>query len=138
PKPANAGTAQSALARTQAAYVNLRNGPGTNYQDIGDIRNNTVVTYYPASRRSDGWVWIEQSKVGGWVSTTVITFEAIATPTPIPPQQALPFDDKVAIWHWKVHSLAENTIEDVVKNIKAVAPYVTSLIVKTNDATQRD
>ena len=138
PKPANAGTAQSALARTQASYVNLRNGPGTNYQDIGDIRNNTVVTYYPASRRSDGWVWIEQSRVGGWVSTTVITFENIAAPTPIPPQQATPYDGKVAIWHWKGDSLAENTIEDVVRNIKAVAPYVTSLFVKTNDATQRD
>ncbi|MEO8611867.1 MAG: peptidoglycan DD-metalloendopeptidase family protein [Chloroflexota bacterium] len=138
PKPANAGTGQSALARTQAAYVNLRNGPGTNYQDIGDIRNNTVVTYYAASRRSDGWVWLEQSKVGGWVSTTVISFENIATPAPIPSAQATPYDGKVAIWHWKGDSLAENTIEDVVKNIKAVAPYVTSLFVKTNDATQRD
>jgi murein DD-endopeptidase MepM/ murein hydrolase activator NlpD len=137
PKPATSGAGQSALARTQAAYVNLRNGPGTNYRDIGDIRNNTVLIYYPGSRTGDGWVWIEQSGVGGWVSTTVISFENIAIPTPIPPQQATPYDGKVALWHWKGDSLSENTIEDVVKNIKAAAPYVTSLFVKTSDATQR-
>jgi murein DD-endopeptidase MepM/ murein hydrolase activator NlpD len=137
PKPATAGTGQSALARTQAAYVNLRNGPGTNYRDIGDIRNNTVLIYYAGSRTGDGWVWIEQSGVGGWVSTTVISFENIAIPTPIPPQQATPYDGKIALWHWKGDSLSENTIEDVVKNIKAAAPYVTALFVKTSDATQR-
>src|SRR5688572_12750862 len=118
PKPATAGKGQSALARTQAAYVNLRNGPGTNYRDIGDIRNNTVLLYYAASRTGDGWVWIEQSGVGGWVSTSVISFENIVTPNPIPPAQATPYDGKVAIWHWKGDSLSENTIEDVVRNIK--------------------
>jgi murein DD-endopeptidase MepM/ murein hydrolase activator NlpD len=138
PKPASAGTGKAALAQTKAAYVNLRNGPGTNYRDIGDIRNNTVVTYYGASRTADGWVWVEQGAAAGWVSTSVISFENIAAPTPIPPQQATPYDGKVAVWHWKGDSLAENTIEDVVRNIKAAAPYVNALFVKTSDATQRD
>jgi murein DD-endopeptidase MepM/ murein hydrolase activator NlpD len=136
PKPPNAGTGISAIAKTQGAYVNLRNGPGTNYRDIGDIRNNTVLTHYPATRTRDGWEWIEQYGVAGWVSTGVITFQDIPTPAPTPAQPT-PYDNKVAVWHWRGDVLPENTIEDVVRNIKAVAPYVTSLFVKTNDATAR-
>jgi murein DD-endopeptidase MepM/ murein hydrolase activator NlpD len=137
PKPSTAGTGKTALAKAQATYVNLRNGPGTNYRDIGDIRNNTVLIHYPASRTRDGWEWIEQYSVSGWVSTSVISFQDIAAPAPVPPNQATPYDGKVAVWHWKGDSLAENTIEDVVKNIKAVAPQVNALFVKTSDATPR-
>ncbi|MBL8163310.1 MAG: peptidoglycan DD-metalloendopeptidase family protein [Anaerolineae bacterium] len=137
-KPSNAGAGQLALARTPSAYVNLRNGPGTTYRDIGDIRNNSVVKHYPASRRPDGWLWLEQGTVGGWVSTSVISFESIAAPAPIPPQQATPYDGKIAVWHWKGDVLPENTIEDVVRNIKAVAPNVTQMWVKIADATPRN
>ncbi len=138
PKPSSAGSGQMAIAKTKSAYVNLRNGPGTNYRDIGNIRNNTVLVHYPASQTSDGWEWIEQYGLSGWVATSVISFQGIAAPAPIPPQQATPYDGKVAVWHWKGDSLAENTIADVAKNIKAVAPYVKALFVKTSDATARD
>lgn len=137
PKPSNAGAGQTALAKTQATFVNLRTGPGTNYQDIGDIRNNTVLVYYPASKRPDGWVWVEQFNAAGWVSTSVISFQNIVAPTPIP-NQTTPYDGKIGIWHWKGDVLPENSIEDVVRNIKQTAPYVTQLWVKISDATPRD
>lgn len=135
PKPPSAGTGQTALAKTAGAYVNLRSGPGTNYRIIGEVRNNTVLIYYPASRMANDWVWIEQFNNAGWVSTTVISFENIAAPKPIPPEQATPYDGKIGIWHWKGDVLPENTIEDVARNIKAVAPHVTQLWVKISDAT---
>lgn len=136
-KPSTSGQGQLAIARTPSPYVNLRNGPGTNYRDVGDIRNNTVVVYYPASRTRDGWLWLEQSTIGGWVSSSVITFENIAAPVPVPPQQVTPYDGKIAIWHWKGDVLPENTIDDVARNIKAVAPNVSQIWVKICDATER-
>ncbi|HEX2906418.1 MAG TPA: SH3 domain-containing protein, partial [Phototrophicaceae bacterium] len=138
PKPSNAGTGQTALARTAGAFVNLRSGPGSNYQDIGDIRNNTVLVYYSATRTNGDWVWIEQFNTSGWVSTSVISFENISAPKPIPPDQATPYDNKVGIWHWKGDSLTESTIEEVARNLKATAPNVTQLWVKISDATARD
>jgi murein DD-endopeptidase MepM/ murein hydrolase activator NlpD len=135
PKPSNAGQGQSAIANTRAAYVNIRNGPGTNYKDIGDIYNNTIAVYYPATRR-DGWVWVEQGSAGGWVSTEVVTFENIVSPTP--PQQPTPYDGQIGIWHWRGDVLPEDTIEEVVRNLKAIAPYVTQLWVKTSDYSPKD
>ncbi len=137
-KPSTAGPGQLAISRTPSTYINLRNGPSTNYRDVGDVRNNTVIIYYPASLTSTGWIWIEQGTVSGWVSTTVISFENIAAPIPIPPQQTTPYDGKIGIWHWKGDSVSENTIDDVAKNIKTVAPNVTQIWVKICDATERD
>src|SRR5574341_239105 len=120
PKPPTAGQGQSAIANTKSAYANIRSGPGTSYADIGDLNNHSVAVYYPASRR-DAWVWVEQGSILGWVSTDVVTFENIVTPTPT--QQPTPYDGQVALWHWRGDVIPENTIEDVVRNIKATAPY---------------
>lgn len=46
-----------------------------------------------------------------------------------------PYDGKVAIWHWKGDSIAEETIEELVKTIKTWAPAVTQIWVKTSDGT---
>ncbi len=46
---------------------------------------------------------------------------------------ATPYDGKVAVWHWKGDSLAENTIEDAVRTLKTWAPNATQLWVKTSD-----
>jgi hypothetical protein len=46
---------------------------------------------------------------------------------------ATPYDGKVAIWHWKGDSIAEESIEAVVRTIKTWAPAVTQLWVKTSD-----
>ena len=138
PKPTTSGNGQLAIARTPSLYINLRNGPGINYRDIGDIRNNTLVIYYPATRTSDGWIWIEQKTVVGWVSSSVISFENITSAPQSTVQPSTPYDGKIAVWHWKGDVLPENTIEDVAKNIKAAAPAVSQVWVKICDATTRD
>lgn len=131
-KPSNAGTGQLAIVRTTAGYVNVRTGPGTTYEDIGDIVNNTQVTYYPNSRTSDGWVWVEQYATAGWVSLSVVTFNEITTPviTNFPPT---PYDGKIAIWHWKGQGLPEDTIEELAANIRRDAPAVSQVWVKIAD-----
>lgn len=138
PKPATAGQGQLAIARTRSAYINVRNGPGTNYRDVSDVRNNTVIVYFPASQTADGWLWIEQGTVGGWVSNTVISFENISGPLPSNTRPVTPYDGKIGIWHWKGDVLPENTIDDVARNIKSAAPHVIQLWVKISDATNRD
>ena len=74
PKPSNAGKAHTAIANTKSAYVNIRNGPGSQYDDMGDLRNYTLVALYPPTQTSDGWVFIEQYGLSGWVSNSVVTF----------------------------------------------------------------
>ncbi len=135
PKPASPGAAKVALANTASAYMNIRTGPGTNYTDIGDIFDNTIVTYYPATKSSDGWVWLEQSQLMGWVATSVVSFENVDVTVPTSPVGPTPYDGKVAIWHWKGDVVPETTIDDLAANLKRTAPYVTDLFVKTNDYT---
>lgn len=57
--PSNPGEGRTALADTRAAWVNLRSGPGTSYDDIGDIRDNTLVQYFPETQQGD-WIYLEQ------------------------------------------------------------------------------
>ncbi len=137
PKPADAGQSKTAIADTKLAYVNVRNGPATYYRDIGDIYDNSVVVYYPATRTSDGWVWAEQRGLQGWISTSVVKFQDIAAPPPDSKSKPTPFDGKVGIWHWRGDSLSENTIDEVAQTIKRYAPYVTEVFVKTSDYTDR-
>lgn len=133
PKPANPGPAQSVIANTRAAYMNIRNGPGTEYRDLGDIYDNSVIVYYPNTRTGTGWVWAEQGQLAGWISTSVVTFEPIQQPPPN--TSPTPYDGKIAVWQWKGDVLAENTIDEVAQTIKRVAPNVTEIFVKTNDYT---
>lgn len=46
---------------------------------------------------------------------------------------ATPYDGKVAVWHWKGDSIAEETIDDMVKTLKNWAPAVKQVWVKTSD-----
>ena len=59
PKPDDAGSGVTAIANTKMAYANIRSGPGVNYRDVGDLRNNTLVLYFPNTRTSDDWYWME-------------------------------------------------------------------------------
>jgi murein DD-endopeptidase MepM/ murein hydrolase activator NlpD len=135
PKPASPGASKTALIITRSAYVNIRNGPGTQYLDIGDILNNSVVTYYPSTQTSDGWVWLEQRNLAGWVASYVVTFEELNAPPPTASKDPTPYDGAVAIWHWKGDVVPENSIDDLARNIKLAAPHVTDLFVKTSDYT---
>jgi murein DD-endopeptidase MepM/ murein hydrolase activator NlpD len=135
PKPSQPGAAQSALARTKASFANIRNGPSTSHAVAGQLRNLTLVQYFPGTRTGDGWVWIEQGSVGGWVSTSVVTFDN--TPRPPINNGPTPYSGAVALWHWRGDSVGENTIEELARNIRTYAPYVTQVWVKTSDSSER-
>ncbi len=132
PKPTNAGSGVNAILQTANAYVNVRTGPGTQYKDIGDLRDNALVVYYPKSRTADQWYWVEQHGMAGWVAGSVAKFEnaVVATPTTTP---QTPYDGKTAVWHWKGESVAEKTIEEYVANLKRRAPNIKMVFVKTSD-----
>lgn len=130
--PTNKGTGKTALADTLSAWVNLRSGPGTNYADIGDIRDNTLVYYYPSTQQGD-WVYLEQYGLRGWVSTTVVKFEPVNAAPPTAPQQPTPYDGHVAIWYWEGDSVQEQSIEELVSNLKRQAPNVTQFWLKTTN-----
>lgn len=131
PKPASAGQGKAAVANTQASYANIRSGPGTQYADIGDVLNKTTLTYFPATRTVDGWVWIEQYGSGGWVSTSVVTFADLNPPVRnFPPT---PYDGGIGMWHWKGQSIPENSIEEFIANMKRNAPNVRQIWVKVGD-----
>jgi murein DD-endopeptidase MepM/ murein hydrolase activator NlpD len=133
PKPANAGPGNAAVADTKSTFANVRNGPGTTYTDIGDIRDKTLVRYYPASNQS-GWVWVEQFTTAGWVSTSVVNFNEVDAepPTDFPPT---PYDGRVLIWHWKGQVVSEQTIAQIAANVKKNTPNVTGLLVKVGDGS---
>lgn len=133
PKPANAGVGQAAVVNTRLSFANVRRGPGTNYQEVGIIRDKSLVTYYPASRQGD-WLWVEQLNIAGWISTTVATFNHVNVEPPkdFPPT---PYDGKVSIWHWKGQAIPETTIAQFVANLKKNAPNVKGVFVKIGDGS---
>ncbi|QPC81089.1 peptidoglycan DD-metalloendopeptidase family protein [Phototrophicus methaneseepsis] len=132
PKPSNPGPAQTAIANTKSVYANIRVGPGTQYRDIGDLRDNSLCVYYPQTRTSDSWYWVEYSGVSGWVSGSVVDFEAVVGGPPSG-HTPTPYDGAIAIWHWKGDGVAERTIEELATNVKRLAPNVSQIWVKTSD-----
>jgi len=134
-KPSDAGSGVIAIADTRAAYVNIRTGPGVNYQDVGDILDNSLVVYYPATQTQDEWVWVEQKGIRGWVFSGVVTFIQAVGSVPSNDITPTPYDGKVALWHWKGTSVPETSIEQLVANIKSRTPNVKQIWVKTSDGT---
>jgi murein DD-endopeptidase MepM/ murein hydrolase activator NlpD len=134
-RPPNAGNPQAAIANTRQAFVNLRFGPGTQHRIIGQLRNFTLCAVFPATRTPDGWLWVEQPTGAGWVSTSVVTFESVAARPPTTPQNSTPYDNKVAVWHWRGDSVQENTIEELARNLRQRAPSVGAVWVKASDYT---
>lgn len=132
-KPSKAGSGVIAIANTKRAFVNIRTGPGTSYRDVGDILDNSLVVYYPASQTEDDWVWLEQRGVRGWVYAGVVNFEQAVGTVPSTPLKSTPYDGKIAIWHWKGSSVPETSIEQFVSNIKIKAPNIKQVWVKTSD-----
>ncbi len=130
--PSTKGQGQTALADTRASWVNLRSGPGTNYQDIGDIRDGTLVFYYTDTRQGD-WVYLEQYGASGWVHTGFVDFKPIEADPPTAPRDATPYDGHVCMWYWEGDSVTEQSIEAVVANVKSQAPQVTQFWLKTSN-----
>lgn len=46
-----------------------------------------------------------------------------------------PYDNKIALWHWRGSVLSESSIEEVVRTIKQWAPHVKQFFVKTSDGS---
>lgn len=93
-KPENAGLGTRVEVRFFAPLHNLRDGPGVNYRDIGDVKSGDIFTVFWNTKRSDsngtGWVWVEGTRDGsGWMSTLSVTFEnkptfeALNPPAPV-------------------------------------------------------
>ncbi len=131
-KPSNAGTPKTAIVKITGSFVNIRNGPSTNHDDIGDIINNTFLAYYPSSKTADGWFWVEQYGAAGWVYGGVIEFQDVATAS-LPNYPPTPYDGALAIWHWKGQSLPEKTIAQLATNLKKNAPNLKQVWVKIAD-----
>lgn len=134
PKPADAGSGQTAIANTRLAFANVRSGPGTHYRDIGDLRDNSLLIVYPKSKTSDSWYYIEYRGLQGWVAGSIVQFEATVGGTI--EQVPTPYDGKVALWHWKGDSIAESSIEQFALNLKRRAPNVNAVWVKTSDGAE--
>lgn len=131
PLPDDAGSGQNALIDTKLAFANIRSGPGTNYDDIGDLRDYSLVVYYPGSKSNGNWFFIRYRGVEGWVSGDVVTFEPTVGVNP--EQPTTPYDGKVAVWHWKGDAIPEATIDAFASNLKQRAPNVKQVWVKTSD-----
>ncbi|MDX2162531.1 MAG: peptidoglycan DD-metalloendopeptidase family protein [bacterium] len=134
PKPNPAGVPRSAVVVTRMAFANIRTGPSTRYRPAGDLRNHTLVLFYPDTRTSDGWVWVEQIGLAGWVSTSVVTFEEVAN-APEGAQRRTPFDHQIGVWHERSESVPHETIDSFAANLKRAAPNITQVYLKTCDWT---
>ncbi len=49
---------------------------------------------------------------------------------------ATPYDGKIAVWHWKGNSVVEDSIQGLCNTLKAQAPNVKQIWVKTSDGSQ--
>lgn len=138
-KPDSAGTVVNALAKTKMAFANIRLGYGTRWQSIGSLRNHTLVNYYPETRTSDGWVWIEpahRNGVSGWVSTGVVTFQAVEIVQSNAATRQFPFDDKFAIWHERGDNLDIDSVDQFASQLKQNSPQIDQVWVKVCDWTR--
>lgn len=132
PKPSPAGEPRYAIALTRMAFANVRSGPATRYRDTADLRNNTPAVYYPDTRTTDGWVWVEQGNASGWVSTNVVTFEDIIT-SDAAESLVTPFDGQIALWHESGDHLPSMTLSAYALSLKQAAPNLSQVWVKVCD-----
>ena len=136
-RPDDPGAPQRAIANTTGAWINLRSGPGPFFRDIGDITDKSILRYYPHSRTGDDWVWVEQGQRAGWVAAFVVDFEPLEEGPQQPEQAQTPYDERVAVWHWKGDVLPDNSIDQLAQRLKRTAPRVTEVFVKTSDFSER-
>ena len=135
PKPEDAGGGIVAVANTRSALSNIRGGPGVEYPDVGDLRDNALVVYYPDTNTASNWVWIEKGGLKGWVYAGYVEFIQAIGAAPAP-HQPTPYDGKVAIWHWKGSAVPQNTISEALADIKAKAPNLDQVWVKITNGVR--
>ncbi len=135
PKPADAGKGVIAVANTRSALSNIRSGPAVTYTDVGDILDNVLVVYYPDSRTSSNWVWLEKGGLKGWVYAGYVEFIPAIGAQP-PKHQPTPYDGKVAVWHWKGNTVPQNTAAELLRDLKAKAPNINQIWVKISNGVK--
>jgi len=135
PKPNQAGEGIIAIANTRTAFSNIRSGPGTHYQDVGDILDNALVVYYPETETPTKWVWVEKGGLRGWIYAGYTEFIRAVGADPSPSLRPTPYDGKIAIWYWSGRSVAEVTISQLIDNIRIRTPNVDQIWVKITDST---
>ncbi|HAM81538.1 N-acetylmuramoyl-L-alanine amidase [Ornithinibacillus bavariensis] len=64
--------AQGTTAIVTQDNLNVRSGPGTNYDRIGQLNTNET---YPILTQQDGWVEMQLDGFSGWVSTDYISIQ---------------------------------------------------------------
>lgn len=55
---------------TQSSPLNVRSGPGADQRLLGTIARGTLVI---ATRQADGWLYVTDNKISGWVSAQFLT-----------------------------------------------------------------
>lgn len=91
PKPENARTPLQIKIVTETMRI-IRSGPGTHFNDDGEVKPNQVVTLWDFPVVADGqkrnWKWVDLTPDrGGWMCVSDIEIKVIETfpPDPIPP-----------------------------------------------------
>lgn len=71
-----------ATVATQKGALNLRTGPGTNYQKIGSLAKGTVVDVL--AEPSNGWSYVSSGTLTGYASSEYLERQADPEPAPVP------------------------------------------------------
>ncbi len=89
--PAASPTPEGVTATVKNSSLNVRRGPGTNYDVIGRLRQNDVVQVIGISPAGD-WVEISFAQQQGWIVTNLVTINGSLTTVPIiePPPSPTP------------------------------------------------
>lgn len=108
PTPAPTATPEGVVLTVESQVLNVRTGPGTNYDVIGQLRNGEQLRVL-GSNIDFTWAVIEFRGQQGWVSTagnlvelfgdlrSVPLVQAPPTPTPAPPTPTQPPSDRADI-----------------------------------------
>ena len=135
PNPMTPVAAWSPSPTRNRRLSNIRRGPGINYRDIGDLLDNALVVYYPDSKTAEQLGLGREGRLERAGSTQAISTFIHAIGAEPSPHKPTPYDGKVAVWHWKGSAVPQNTISEVLDDIKANAPNVSQVWVKITNAT---
>ncbi len=90
--PAETAVGTFALTKLPSDYVNVRGYPLADGQDVGDLRKNEIVTL--GTPEINGWVYVQNDAVKGWVSKQNgnVAFTQTTEPPPDNPPDNPPYN----------------------------------------------
>lgn len=127
-EPINPGTGISTTADTRMSFINVREGPGEEFTDIGDIFDLTEVVFYPATRTQTGWVWLENEQLAGWVNTAFVSFKnssIFGVNISLNSTASIPESSQLGELGWVrlIYDVSYNPTENTFGNINLDEPY---------------